>query len=71
MDMDIHPGASVPQNTLHSGRGMVTWNLLDVHPGLLDNKFWGSSIPPSLPAPNLDLHLDFDKPLCITQDYNE
>ena len=36
--MDIDPGgASMPQHIVHNGWGMVTWNLLDVLPGLLDN----------------------------------
>lgn len=36
--MDITPVANVPQNTVYSGWGMVTWNLLDVLLGFLDNK---------------------------------
>ena len=59
--MDIHPGASTPQNTVYSGWGMVTWNLLDVLPGFLDKKYVLAIVPLPLPAPNRVFHVDLDK----------
>jgi len=64
MDVRAAPnGTSIPRNTVHSGWGMVTWNLLDILPGFLDNRYSKVSalIPFPPPTPNRDFHLDLDK----------
>jgi hypothetical protein len=51
----------MPQNTVHSGRGMVIWNLLDVLPGFLVNKSVFGVRFSSAARPDRDFHIDLDK----------